>query len=122
MLDNWGIHLPPQLASAPLQLTDTHRLRLTGTWLNVPAAVLGAAQSSLLYVGVRESQAFLNAIVGLFLSVILVIVVAGAFFVDPVNWHPFIPRNTGLPGHFGWTGVMTAAAVVFFSYTGFEAI
>ncbi len=122
MLDQWGIHLPRQLSLAPLHLTGDHRLHLTGCWLNLPATLLVIVQSALLYVGVRESRAFLNVIVGLFISVILIIVIAGAFYLHPANWHPFIPPNTGTPGHFGWTGVMTAAAIVFFSYTGFEAI
>jgi APA family basic amino acid/polyamine antiporter len=38
------------------------------------------------------------------------------------NWHPFIPANTGQSGHFGWSGVMTGAGIVFFAYIGFDAV
>ncbi len=40
----------------------------------------------------------------------------------PANWHPFIPANTGVSGHFGWSGVMTGAGIVFFAYIGFDAV
>jgi len=47
-------------------------------------------------------------------------VVAGLKFIDPGNWHPYIPPNTGTFGRFGWTGVMQGAAIIFFSYVGFD--
>jgi APA family basic amino acid/polyamine antiporter len=42
--------------------------------------------------------------------------------VKPSNWHPFVPPNTGTFGHFGWSGVIRAAGVLFFSYIGFDAV
>jgi len=122
MLQQWGLHLPLCLADAPLELTSSHQLRLTGACFNLPAVTLIVAQSALLYVGVRESATVLKVVVGLLLAVILTIIIAGLFHVDPQNWHPFVPPNSGRLGVFGWSGVMRAAAVVFFSYTGFEAI
>ena len=41
---------------------------------------------------------------------------------EPANWHPFIPPNTGELGHFGWTGIVRGAGVVFFAYIGFDAV
>jgi len=49
-------------------------------------------------------------------------VALGALYIDPRNWHPFIPPNTGIIGHFGWTGVMRGAAVMFFAYLGFDVV
>src|ERR1700724_884507 len=43
-------------------------------------------------------------------------------YVNTANWHPFIPPNTGEFGHFGWSGVVRGAAVVFFAYIGFDAV
>jgi APA family basic amino acid/polyamine antiporter len=43
-------------------------------------------------------------------------------FVKAGNWHPFIPKNTGEYGHFGWTGILRAAGVIFFAYIGFDAV
>jgi len=38
------------------------------------------------------------------------------------NWHPFIPKNTGHFGQYGWSGIMRGAGVVFFAYIGFDAV
>jgi APA family basic amino acid/polyamine antiporter len=42
-------------------------------------------------------------------------------FVNQDNWQPFIPESTG-PGHYGWSGIVRAAGVVFFAYIGFDAV
>jgi len=42
--------------------------------------------------------------------------------VNPDNWQPFIPGNTGTFGEFGWSGVFRAATIVFFAYIGFDAV
>ncbi len=81
-----------------------------------------AAVTGLLYVGVTQS-AFVNAIiVAIKVFVICLFVGIGAAHVDPANWHPFIPENTGVSGEFGWSGVFRAATIVFFAYIGFDAV
>jgi len=52
----------------------------------------------------------------------LLFIIAAAHAIDPDNWKPFMPANTGVRGEFGWTGVMTGAGVVFFAYIGFDAV
>jgi APA family basic amino acid/polyamine antiporter len=59
--------------------------------------------------------------------VLLFIALAGIFAVGHwphmvANWHPFIPKNTGHFGQFGWSGIMRGAGVVFFAYIGFDAV
>jgi APA family basic amino acid/polyamine antiporter len=49
-------------------------------------------------------------------------IVAAFRAVNPANWVPFIPENTGVREHFGWTGVMAGAGIVFFAYIGFDAV
>jgi APA family basic amino acid/polyamine antiporter len=39
-----------------------------------------------------------------------------------VNWHPFIPPNSGSFGQFGWSGILRAAGIIFFAYIGFDAV
>ena len=39
-----------------------------------------------------------------------------------MNWTPFIPKNTGVSGHFGWSGILRGAGVIFFAYIGFDAV
>ena len=43
-------------------------------------------------------------------------------FIDPANWHPFIPENTGTFGEYGWSGILRGAGVIFFAYIGFDAV
>src|SRR5438270_682867 len=47
---------------------------------------------------------------------------AGFAYVNPANYTPFMPENTGKFGEFGFSGVMRAAAVIFFAYIGFDAV
>ena len=47
---------------------------------------------------------------------------AGALFIEPANWHPFIPANTGTFGEYGWSGILRGAGVIFFAYIGFDAV
>jgi len=55
-------------------------------------------------------------------AVVLVVTGAGALFIDPANWHPFIPENTGTFGEYGWSGIVRGAGVIFFAYIGFDAV
>lgn len=81
---------------------------------NVPAVVIVAIITTLLVIGIKESARFNNFIVIIKLTVILFFIIFGLFFIKPANWSPFMP--------FGWNGVMTGAAIVFFAYIGFDAV
>ena len=73
-------------------------------------------------IGIRESANVNNVIVFVKVAVVLLFIVGAAHAVNPANWHPFIPPNTGVRGHFGWSGVMQGAGIVFFAYIGFDAV
>lgn len=81
-----------------------------------------ALMSTLLVVGIKESAKFNNIIVIVKVIVILLFIGFGISYIDTNNWHPFIPQNTGTWGHFGFSGILTAAGVIFFAYIGFDAI
>ena len=72
--------------------------------------------------GIRESATVNSVIVFLKISVILVFIGAGLFFIKPELWKPFIPPNQGQPGFFGWSGILRGAGVMFFAYLGFDAV
>ncbi len=97
-------------------------LAQTTAILNLPAMFVIAVISLLLIIGIRESAGFNNIMVIIKVGVIILFVVIGFFFVKAVNWHPFIPENTGEWGHFGWSGILRAAGVIFFAYIGFDAV
>jgi amino acid transporter len=89
---------------------------------NLPAVFVVLVITGVLVVGVSESATFNNIIVAIKVAVIIVFICVGAFFVNPANWHPFIPEPTGVPYQFGLDGVIRAATIVFFAYIGFEAV
>lgn len=120
VLGEAGIHLPALLVNAPLAQDANGSLVATGAILNLPAVLIVAAMTVLLYVGVQESAGANTFMVALKVGVIVIFIVAAVPFVDPHNWHPYIPPNSGQFGHFGWSGVLQGAAIIFFSYVGFD--
>ncbi|MGA7630921.1 MAG: amino acid permease [Terriglobales bacterium] len=83
--------------------------------------------TSVLVIGIKESANFSTVVVLLKVAVVCMFVtIATAFLVShswqPNHWHPFIPPNTGERGHFGWSGILRGAGVVFFAYIGFDAV
>src|SRR3712207_4614458 len=111
-----------------------------GTTVNVGAAMIVLVLTAVAVLGIRESARVTGALVVVKVAVCVFVIVAGAWFVRGANLTPFVPPgrpaegDSGLaqplvqavagidPVVFGVGGVLTAAAVVFFSYTGFEAV
>jgi basic amino acid/polyamine antiporter, APA family len=89
---------------------------------NLPAALIVFAVTTLLVVGIKESASVNAAIVVLKLAIIITVIGVGFCYIDPANWHPFIPANTGKFGEFGWSGIARGAGVIFFAYIGFDAV
>ena len=114
------IHLPAALVNAPVGVDAHDHLQLTGALINVPAILIVLAMTWVLYVGVRESAHANTVMVTLKVAIIVVVVIAGLKYVDPGNFRPYIPPNAGTFGHFGWTGVLQGAGIIFFSYVGFD--
>src|SRR6516225_5325336 len=120
LLSDVHIRLPAALVNAPLGVDAHDRLIATGAIVNVPAVLIIAAMTWLLYVGVRWSAGANTFMVGLKVAIIIIIVFAGLSYVNAANWHPYVPANAGSFGHFGWSGVLQGAAIIFFSYVGFD--
>ena len=119
LLDHIGVHLPAALTSAPLGYQDGHLVH-TGALFNLPAVAIVLALTWLCYIGIRESSGVNTLMVFLKVGLIVIVILAGWHYVEPANWHPFIPDNQA-PEKYGWSGIMRAATLVFFSYIGFEA-
>jgi APA family basic amino acid/polyamine antiporter len=90
--------------------------------INLPAMLLIGLMTTLLVIGIRESARFNNIIVFVKVAIVFLVIGFGFMYVKASNWTPFLPENTGTFGAFGWTGVVRAAAVVFFAYIGFDAV
>ncbi len=120
LLADAGIRLPAALVSAPLgKLADGH-LGFTGAIVNAPAVLVVAMLTWVCYVGIRESAWANNIMVAIKVAIIVIFVVAGLAYVNTELWTPYVPANTGKFGHFGWSGVVQGAAIIFFSYIGFD--
>ena len=118
-----GINLPAALTHAPFgKIPGTEHIATTGAFLNFPAVFIVALISCLCYIGIRQAAWVNNTIVIIKVTVVLLFIGFGLAYIVPSNWVPFIPENTGHFGHFGWSGVLRGAGVIFFAYIGFDAV
>ncbi len=122
LLHNFGIDFPPAYAAAPYTVFKMADGTTVEGIVNLPAAFIILLLTGLLIGGTKESARLNNFMVGVKLIVVVAFILLGLRYVNPANWHPFIPDNTGEFGHFGWTGVMRGASVVFFAFIGFDAV
>ncbi|MEV0670646.1 amino acid permease [Mycobacterium sp. NPDC050441] len=104
------------------------------------ALVIIVLVTILLVVGTKLSAHFSLVITIIKVSVVLLVVVVGAFYINAANYTPFIPPNeagegatgadqslfsllTGAAGsHYGWYGVLAGASIVFFAFIGFDVV
>ena len=121
-LHDLGINVPAPLASAPGMAVLYPHTGQTDAIFNLPAALIVLAVTLLLVRGIKESARANAAVVLVKLTVIALFLVAGVSAVNPANWEPFIPENTGTFGQYGWSGILRGAGVIFFAYIGFDAV
>jgi len=109
---------------APVALADCLAAghRIVHGILNVPAIALVLLLTALLVIGIKESARFNNVIVIVKVAIVLAVIGFGIKYINTANWVPFIPPNTGESGHFGWSGILRGAGVIFFAYIGFDAV
>ncbi|WP_100487426.1 amino acid permease [Sporolactobacillus pectinivorans] len=104
LLKSIGINLPVAVTAAPG----------AGGVVNLPAMLIIALISWLLISGVRNTSNLNGVIVVIKLAVVVLFIVLAVWHVNPTNWHPFMP--------FGFHGVVSGAAIIFFAYLGFDAV
>ncbi|HEY0066000.1 MAG TPA: amino acid permease, partial [Flavisolibacter sp.] len=111
-LEGFDVHLPASLATGPWD----------GGWINLPAVFIVVLMSLLLVKGTRESANVNAVIVGLKVIVVLIFIILGWQYINNDNYTPYIPDNSGTFGEYGFSGIIRAAAIVFFAYIGFDAV
>src|SRR5581483_1474251 len=143
-LQDWGIHIPPELIGSygekfvlyngrwtdvnTIMGVDISGLPVHTSIFNLVAFLAICVVTTVLVIGIKESANLNTAIVIVKVSIVLLFIgIATAYVlknpsIAAANWHPFIPPNTGTYGNFGWSGIATGAAVVFFAYIGFDAV
>ncbi|MGW1548945.1 amino acid permease [Streptomyces sp. NPDC002346] len=131
LMDNVGWHMPDVLSgpdAAP------------GFGFDVLAFVLVVALTVILVLGMKLSARVTTVVVAIKLAVVMIVIIAGLFFIKAANYSPFIPpaqpqpAGSGLtapliqlifgyaPTNFGVMGIFTAASVVFFAFIGFDVV
>ncbi|HTW74441.1 MAG TPA: amino acid permease, partial [Steroidobacteraceae bacterium] len=125
LLQDLGVNfLPAKLTSAPFATltADSLQLHATGAWFNLPAVFIVVMATALCYKGIRESAIVNTIIVLIKISIVVAVIVFGAAYIHLGYWAPYIPKNTGTYGQFGWSGISQAAAIIFFAYIGFDGV
>ncbi len=122
VLELFGVHLPVEYMMSPFETTTLADGTVHHGLINVPAVGIIVLLSALLIRGTKESALVNNLIVLVKMAVVFLFIVLGWQYIKPENYHPFIPQNTGTFGEYGWSGIFRGAAVIFFAYTGFDAV
>lgn len=116
------IYLPPQLTLSPFETAKLADGSTVNGIINIPAALVVVLMTAILIRGTKGSAIVNGIIVFLKVGVVLVFIALGWQYINPANYHPYIPENTGTFGQFGWSGVLRGAGLVFFVFIGFDAV
>jgi len=122
LLHLFNLHLPDYLTQDPASYAGT------GFSMNLPATVIVLLITALLVKGTKEAAKANNFIVILKVAAVLFVIVTGAFYINIANWTPFVPEvaqvvnNGEAHDAYGWGGVISGAAAIFFAYVGFDAV
>ena len=104
LIESLGVKLPRALCLTPL----------AGGIIDLPAVLITMLITWILFIGIKESSVTNNIIVVIKISVIVLFIILGIKHVNLSNFTPFAPM--------GWKGIMSGAAIIFFSYIGFDAV
>jgi len=129
LMNNAGLHIPDWmtmdymtakrgfadgLAAQSSAWTDAPQLFGLRVIVDLPAFLIVWLITYVIFIGIKESRSVSNILVIIKLAVIFLVIVLGAYYVNPDNWTPFSPT--------GFAGVMKGVSAVFFAYIGFDAI
>ncbi len=120
--EHFHIYLSPQLTMSPFDTMTMIDGTVVSGIINLPAIFIIVLMSLFLIRGTQESSFVNGIIVTLKVAVVLVFIILGWFYINPANYIPYIPENTGSFGSFGWSGIVRASGVIFFAYIGFDAV
>jgi amino acid transporter len=126
LMHSAGLHIPDWMTMDYLTAKAGASAEAVSAWANapniggfriildIPALLIVVLITYIVFVGIKESRSASNIMVILKLSVIFLVIVLGAFYINPDNWSPFAPN--------GFAGIMKGVSAVFFAYIGFDAI
>ncbi|MZD03576.1 amino acid permease [Streptomyces sp. SID5785] len=131
LMDNIGWHLPASLEGPDVP----------GGTFDILAFILVLVLTAVLVLGMKLSARVTSVVVAIKVTVVMIVIVAGLFFVVGDNYKPFIPKAVTPEGGGGWEtaplvqlmfgyqatnfglmGIFTAASIVFFAFIGFDVV
>jgi APA family basic amino acid/polyamine antiporter len=135
VIAKFGVQLPAALAGPPIIYdTATGEFLRTAGVVNLPAVLIVALVTAVLVKGIQESAGFNTTMVFLKVTVVLFVILVGAFYIKPENWSPFAPYGLSGLSFFGRplmgqvsaggqpVGMLAGAAIIFFAYIGFDSV
>lgn len=126
LLHSAGMHIPDWMTMDYMTAKAGATAEAVSAWTNapnlfglkivmdIPALLIVALITYIVFVGIKESRSASNVMVIIKLAVIFFVIVLGSVYVNPGNWSPFTPEGFG--------GIMKGVSAVFFAYIGFDAI
>lgn len=121
-LSKYNIYFPAQLTASPFEHITLANGSTVQGWINLPAVFIIIFITAILIRGTKGSALFNIIVVSLKIGVVVVFIVLGWNYINPDNYVPYIPANTGTFGEFGISGIFRGAGVVFFVFIGFDII
>jgi APA family basic amino acid/polyamine antiporter len=104
ILNSAGIHMPELLTKVPSD----------GGIVNLPAVLIALFVGLLLTRGTKESARLNKILVSIKLGAIFIFLAVAAPHIKTANWTNFAP--------YGFDGITSGAAFIFFAYVGFDAV
>jgi basic amino acid/polyamine antiporter, APA family len=121
-LAKYDLVLPYHITLSPFETATLQDGSVVHGIVNLPAVLIVLMITAVIIRGVKGSALYTTVVVILKVGVVLVFIALGWQYINPANYQPYIPENTGTFGEFGWSGILRGAGVVFFMYTGFDIV
>jgi len=121
-LSKYNIYFPAQLTASPFEHVTLINGSTVQGWINLPAVLIIVFITAIIIRGTKGSALFNIIVVSLKIGVVVVFISLGWNYINPDNYVPYIPANTGTFGEFGISGIFRGAGVVFFVFIGFDII
>ncbi|HEX7115114.1 MAG TPA: amino acid permease [Steroidobacter sp.] len=122
LLTSAGLELPQHLIRSPVSTDVRGQVHIGAGIADLPAIAILTLAAAVALRNVQLSATVNALITCIKVGVIVLVILFGLRYVDPDNWTPFIPPNTGTWGEFGLSGIIRGAAVTFFVYLGFDTV
>ena len=124
LLDSVGVHIPHALKVGPPIQWGFLQGGEVGGLFNLPAVLVVAFVTTLLVIGTRESATFNAVLVVIKVTALTLFLIITLPMISghASNFEPFAPRGWGNPLSSSGTGILGAAASIFFAYVGFDAV